>query len=437
MKKVLFIAYYFPPMGMGGVQRAAKFVKYLPEFGWDPVVLTVKDVSYHAGDNTLLEEVEKAVIYRTGSLDPLRLHWKFFGQKASSDRQQSGSSAHSGLLNRINAAFLSKLFIPDSKILWLPHAVLRSGKIIRKIKPDLIFTTSPPHSVHCIGRALKKKYHIPWIMDFRDHLFNEMFQTDMPVWRRRNSEGLYRKISGSADKILTVSAPIAGRLADLAKNKNVDFHVLPNGFDRSDFTGLRQTKKNKKFTIGYCGTFNNYLNPGCLLKALQQVIQRIPDIEKRMQFVFTGQVTDIQMQKNIDETGLSGLFKSTGYVSHKRSIQYMLDADLLFFLLPWNADPGMVTGKIYEYLASGKPILAEVPEGDAADLLKIYGKNTIVAPGNEKILTDEIIRLYQLWEKGRLKTSMSYDKRLNRFDRRNQCEELAGLFDSVCKKTSR
>lgn len=433
MKKVLIVAYYFPPMGMGGVQRATKFVKYLPEFGWDPVVLTVKDVSYYARDVSMLGDVKNASVYRTGSLDPLRLHWLLSGKKKSSSMDQATGKRQPYLFNRLNTVVLSKFLIPDSKVLWLPHAIFRAGKIVKDIKPDLICTTSPPHSAHCVGWALKAKFGIPWIMDFRDRWFHEMYQTDIPGLHRQFGKWLYGKMSASADSVVAVSAPIAEKLSCLYKKNAPNVFVLPNGFDPSDFPDPDKKRTSDKFTFTYCGTFNAFLNPMILLKALQNVMEKIPGIKKRMQFVFAGNAPDIHLQKLIKEMGLSGLFRSAGYVSHSKSIQYLVDSDLLFFLLPTNAGPGMITGKIFEYLASGKPILAAVPDGEASDLLKRFRGHTVVSPDDSTMISDEIIRLFRLWEKGRLKKSSSFDKRLRSFDRRNQTGELAGLFDKVCR----
>ena len=171
MKRVLIISYNFPPMGMGGVQRATKFAKYLPSFGWEPIILTVKDVDYFAKDYTLLKELSSDTkVIRTGSFDPLRLSYllKSIMKKNKKSRGETYTP--------LKAKILSWLFFPDNKIGWIPFALSKGLKICKNEKIDLIFSTSPPPSLHLIGYFLKKLTGKVWLADFRDEWIGYQYQ---------------------------------------------------------------------------------------------------------------------------------------------------------------------------------------------------------------------------------------------------------------------
>ncbi|KPL02135.1 MAG: hypothetical protein AMJ73_09210, partial [candidate division Zixibacteria bacterium SM1_73] len=201
-RKVLLITYYFPPMGMGGVQRTSKFAKYLPGFGWTPFVLTVKDVHYWAEDPSLLEELPPEVkVIRTGSFDPLRISFKLkslFKKRKQRNKYVKESTAQRSKLS-------SWLFFPDSKIGWVPFALLSGLNLIRKERIDLIFTTSPPPSLHLVGYLLKLLTGKPWVVDFRDPWTGykfEIFPTRLHLFLKNQ---LVRLIIKNADRIISAN----------------------------------------------------------------------------------------------------------------------------------------------------------------------------------------------------------------------------------------
>ena len=208
MKEVLIISYYFPPLGMGGVQRPAKWAKYLPEFGWKPVVITVKDIVYYAYDYSILREIEEVPVFRTESLDPLRVS-KWF--RVDKNNENSGSrSKKFGVLFR---KFLNYWFIPDIRILWVPFVVIKAYKILKYDKHiKAVITTSPPNSVHVAGYILKKIFGVPWIADLRDDWLFEIETRSLTVFHKRVNRWILRKTLKFADGIVTVSAGIAERL---------------------------------------------------------------------------------------------------------------------------------------------------------------------------------------------------------------------------------
>ena len=431
MKKVLIIAYYFPPMGMGGVQRVTKFVKYLPDFGWDPIVLTVKDVIYYAKDEILLDEVKGRTIIRTGSLDPNRIRWKLSRGYASQKTDPEGRRAKESFLEGLNRSITPWLFIPDSKILWLPWAQRSIKKIIHSHQPDIIFTTSPPHSTHLLGRRLKRKIQLPWVADFRDGWLSEGHDQAPSPFHRLLNHWYCQRVISSADRIVAVSEPTARFLASQANRSINDFTVLPNGYDRQDFPDENKETTSDVFTIGYCGALNEILNPQNFLKAIHKVFQTDSGLKKKIQFVFTGSVANINLNRMIDKLNLSDIFYHNGYQSHIRSIQYLLASDLLLLLLPDTSSQGLIPGKLFEYLASGKPILASVPDGETARLVLQHARGVVVPPDDVEGLAREILRCFELWKRNDLKVTMPRWKGIEIYNRRYQAGQLAQCFDQL------
>ena len=235
MEKVLIITYYFPPIGMGGVQRVSKFAKYLPHFDWEPIVITVKDISYYFYDKSLLNDVKDVKIIRTESLDPLRISMilkKFFQIKRNKINERYKEGYFKKIYNIINKWFL----IPDSKILWVPFAIVSALKVIKKENIKLIFTTSPPNSCHLAGLFLKKLIKVKWISDFRDYWSMNGISKYPTFFHRFINDFIKKKIIKNADCIIAVSNGII----DEMKRHSVShkFYLITNGFDCDDFLNI-------------------------------------------------------------------------------------------------------------------------------------------------------------------------------------------------------
>ncbi|NQT25200.1 glycosyltransferase, partial [candidate division KSB1 bacterium] len=229
MKRVLIISYYFPPMGMGGVQRMTKFARYLSDFGWEPTVLTVKPVAYYAHDPSLLDEVKGVRIERTESLDPLRL-LQLLHKKG--DVKTSQTPKGGGWLSRINNWFTRWFLIPDSKVLWRPFAKRAIQKLHKKTSFDLVMTSSPPHSAHALGAWMQSQYDIPWVADFRDDWMGEEYERGPTYLHNTINHSMARRIVRQTDAVISVSPPISQHLEFL---RGSDVLTLYNGFDANDF----------------------------------------------------------------------------------------------------------------------------------------------------------------------------------------------------------
>ena len=429
MKNVLFICYYFPPMGMGGVQRPAKFVKYLPHSGWNPTVVTVRHVHYYHHDPSLSADVSGARILRTDSLDPLRL-------ARNMPRRRTGRpvrpSAFAASLEGIHRRFSNWIFIPDSKLGWVPFAVQAGLRSAGKTAFGALFTTSPPHSVHLAGLMLRKMLRIPWVADFRDSWLMEKFDPVPTRLHRKINDSMLRAVLSRADRIVGISEPILRDLRRMSGRGVEAFTCIPNGYDPEDFDGTAW-KPSRVFRITYCGTANAVHSPEGFFRGLQRAVRLRPDMKASLRVSFVGSVNGIDFKGMVRACGISGLVAETGYVPHSESVLRMMDSDLLLLFLPSDSSPGVVTGKLFEYLASGIPILGMVPEGEADRLIRSQPGGTTVSPDDPDAIAGTLIRLFDSWSRGRLKGGTDSGASLDEYDRRRQAGRLAAILDSLTR----
>ncbi len=431
MRKLLFIAYYFPPMGMAGVQRSTKFVKYLPEFGWEPIVLTVKDVSYYAHDPSLLNEVSETIIIRTESLDPLRIKRRI-SSPAKKERKLHTPVRRSSISHLVNRHLFSWIFLPDTKVPWVPIAIREANRILQQHPVDLVFTTSPPHSAHLIGLSLKKKRGISWVADFRDNWKTERFERGPTMIHRRLDRRMASRVVRKADKIITVTHPISTDLAELSHRDQADFITIPNGYDQTDFDHSDQINPYpQKWTITYCGSLYPKRDPERFLQAVSLAIQDRPEIKEQINIRFAGTVFEIDLKGMIERYSLREVVRFAGYVSHQENVRYLMTSDCLLLLIAKDESQSVSTGKIYEYIASGKPILALIPEGEAEKLIIKHARGVVIPPGDVRGIKAQIIRAFDLWKRKDLKITVPRWRGIEPYSRRNQTEVLAGIFNRL------
>ena len=258
-KKVLIITYYWPPSGGPGVQRVLKFAKYLPEFGWEPIILTIKNGEYPAIDNTLLKDIPKnCKVYKSKAFQPSFLYRKFTGMKKD-EKIPVASLANKDVnwKKRISNWIRLNIFIPDAKIGWLPFAIKEGKKIIQSEKPDIIFSSSPPPTVHLIAKKLAKWSRIKWIADFRDPW------TDIHYLQNQKINPISKKFNKNLEieviKTCESATCVSENFVNLLTNQfNSKFNIITNGFDTE--TKFNVKKNPEKFTILYIGglTQNRY-----------------------------------------------------------------------------------------------------------------------------------------------------------------------------------
>ena len=374
MKKVLIITYYWPPAGGSGVQRWLKFTKYLPKYNWQPIIYTPENPYFEVQDEALLNDISsEAEIWKTPIWEPYALKDKLFGK--GSEFQSAGVITNKkSLKNKVLNWVRGNVFIPDPKIYWVKPSIKVLLKRIQEEDIDHIVTTGPPHSMHLIGLGLKKAMpNLKWIADFRDpwselDLLNE-FQLNNSS--RKKHKDLEREVLQSADVALTVSETWVEDLKSLGANK---VKLITNGYDVDDFE--LKPKTNDKFIIGHYGLLNHLRNPKNLWKSLANLCAKNSEFNTRLEIHLSGNIDNEVLNEIASYPQLKEKVKQLGYLSHAQVLQQYNEADLLLLLL-FNSKSGVgnYPGKIFEYFAAQKPILAFGPK--ESDVQKLIEKTNI------------------------------------------------------------
>jgi glycosyltransferase involved in cell wall biosynthesis len=409
---------------MGGVQRVAKFAKYLPLFGWKPYVLTVKETDYPAKDYSLSEELPpEAQVIRTGSFDPLRISFalKSLLNMKRGKRQSPGGRWLAGW--KISSWF----FFPDSKVGWMPFALSRALRLCRSQKIDLVFSTSPPPSLHLTGHLAKLLTGIPWIADFRDPWIGyklETFPTPLHLFLK---ERLRRLIVSRADRVIAANPAI---MSDLQTRypRMEKIRLINQGYDEEDFRAP-EPSPSRTFTIGYLGTLSPDCDPGPFFSALGQWIDQkeIPKSKVRLKHV--GLSTGIDVDALMEKHALVDVVIKKGYLSHRQALEEMRGVSLL--LLVTSDHPSVFPAKIFEYLRLNKPLLCIVPpRSHVATFLADIEAAHVVSPDDKAGIARILHSCFSDFEKGQLGLKPALEK-LKAFDRQSLTLSLASLFDEV------
>jgi glycosyltransferase involved in cell wall biosynthesis len=412
MNKVLLIAYHFPPLGGGGVFRTLKFTKYLPEFGYQPYVLTVKNPMYRIKDPTLIGEIPpSAKVYRTFSFE------------------QSILRAPRRLLG-IN---LKWFYVPDENIGWLPSAVRQGEKIIKKANIDIVYATAPIFTSFLIGFLLKRKTGKPLVVDYRDPWTQNVFLEYPSKLHRRIDDKLEKFVLETTDHVIVTSDPMKHRLVEKYPFTKGKIDTITNGFDPEDFKNLTVKKDKEKFVIVYTGSLYGRRTGEKFFMAFRELIEGNPELETKIQVLITGLISK-QDAFSIEKFGLKNVIKLLGYRSHKESLSLMANADVLLLIMSLeemcNAKIGTLTipGKVFEYLGVKRPILAIVPPGPAADIIRSTKTGVIVSPQDTGVIAQAILKLFQDWKNGTLEV---LESDISKYDRRVLTQKLVNIFQQV------
>lgn len=386
------IAYYFPPVGCGGVQRTVKFVKYLPRFGWEPAVVTVKDKVYKKTnreiDKTFLKYIPKGThIVRTNSIDLKKVSSTIKAQEESSSKRLSIKS----VVNEIGGLLIN----PDAQMPWIPIAAWEGYKLISKYKIDMIYSTANPWSDHIVGAILCKVTGIPWVADYRDAWNLHPYVTQPSKIRKKIHMFLEKKILQYANRTIFTTDGTRNDYKRVFGNGK--FVTIQNAFDPDDFISVR-SKKSHQFTILYSGNIWPYTKPSFFINVVSQWLKKIPEARRQFSIDILGRY-DRETKLLIDRHGLQDVIRLHGYLPHRKSISFLLGADVLLMTLDEGGET-VIPGKVFEYLASGKTILALIPpQGMAADILRREGRGDhIVNPRDAKAIEERITVLYTAYK---------------------------------------
>jgi len=421
-KKVLIISYYWPPAGGPGVQRVVKFAKYLPQFGWDPVILTVRDGEYPAIDPTLEAEIpERVKVYKTSSLEFFSLFKRLTGRKKE-DRIATTilKEEKPRLKDRIFRWIRYNFFIPDARVGWVQYAVEEGRRILREEQPAVILCTSPPHSAQLIARRLSKESGIPWVADFRDPWTDAYWLRALVNYPRayRKNLRLERAVLREANAVITVSKGYQ----QLLDKEDRPIHLITNGYDSSDFK-IRK-RKGDNFRIVYTGSLSQIQNPVNLFRAIQRLS---PKEKMHLKLHFYGAI-DPAIRQSVRDMGIEGVVDFHAYIPHDQITEKMINPEMLLLLTPRTPSKGMTPLKLFEYLATRNYILGigDV-NSDPARILRRCAGGTYHS--YEENLLPLLRERMNAWREG--KTFSGHQEEIEKLDRKVLTSKLATVLDQV------
>ncbi len=399
--RLLVITYYWPPSGGAGVQRCLKFVKHLAEFGVAPTVITVNPAraTYPVLDDTLLADVPAGVrVIRTDTAEPFGSYQKLTGRAVP--HGGFANEGRPGLLQKAARFVRGNLFLPDPRRGWNRYALRAVEALLAAGETfDAVLTSSPPHSTQLIGLALKKRHGLRWLADLRDpwtdiYYTKDLHRTAPAAWLDRRYE---RQVLTRADVVLTTS-PATRRLLQ-GKNPGLPaakFEVLPNGYDEADFTAVSAPPA-ACLRVTHTGTITEAYQIENLLRAIAEGQRRHPRVPLRLRFV--GQVS-AGLRTQIDRAGLGPATEFIPFVPHAESVAYLLESSALLMAIPDVAhNDGILPGKIFEYLAAGKPVLCVGPAGSDADaILRECGAGQALPYADYELMLSTLEQLIVRWQ---------------------------------------
>ena len=431
LPRVLVVAYYFPPAGGPGVQRTLKTVRYLRDAGFEPVVLTVQDGAFPSRDGSLAADVPDGVeVIRTRAPDPLALYGRLTGRGGV----PTGAVEAGGALSRLALWVRANVFLPDARVGWVPFARWAGRQRLRQSARladpfAAVVTSGPPHSVHLVGRSLQKT-GVPWVADFRDPWTAINFYHDLPMSRaaRALDRRLERAVLRRADAVTTVSPTWARLLEHQGGLAPRSVHVVHNGVDDADLDASLETEVDRgRFVLAHVGSLYATRDPLAVWDAVR-TLREAGEVEKLV-VRLVGR-TDDAVRRSAQATGAP--VEAVPYVTHADAVREQARAALLLLSVErFPADRGMITGKLYEYLASGRPVLGVGPvEGDASALLDETHGGTMYDRDDADGIAREIQRHYDAWAAGEPLAGAPWDA-VAPYTRRAQTHVLADVIRSL------
>jgi len=419
--KVLIITYYWPPSGGSGVQRWLKFVKYLQEFGIEPVVYTVEQPNYLIEDVSLLDEIPTNIkILRQPIWEPNKILSLFKKNKNSESTGflNPNPSVFGKLLQYIRANY----FIPDARKFWIRPSVKFLKKYVSENTIDMIITSGPPHSMHLIGLELKKQLGVKWISDFRDPWTEIDYFNQLPLTKKsvEKHQKLEQEVLKNADAVLVIGETMKEKFQKLSNN----IYIITNGFDGSDLK-TEEIQLDKNFTITHVGLMNADRNPKVFWKVISEICNTNESFLNDLEIKLIGKVA-VEVDTSIKQYKLKKVKKIT-YRLHEEVQKYQLQSQVL--LLAVNNVPsakGILTGKVFEYLQAKRPILAIGPtDGDLAAVLKETNSGIIINFNDAIKLKETILNLYQEYKKANLVVA---SKNIEKYHRKALTEKLSKII---------
>lgn len=394
MFKVLVIAYYFPPMGLSGVQRTLKFVKYLKKYNWEPTVITTGEVGYFAHDASLSEDLDDESIHiiRTEGGDPNSRLSKYGTIKLPREIFRK-------IFNKLSQTF----FIPDNKISWSRRAFSKAKVLLQQEHFDAIFVTGPPFSAMHVFKQIKKKYNIPLIVDYRDLWYDSYFAFYPTPFHRLIHKKMEYNVLKAADRIIVTNRKIKEKIINQYQFLTLnDVVIINHGFDPEDFEKAKIIQKhNNRMILTYSGIFMVYNTPKYFLQAFKEISIEYPEVAKNIELHFVGLLRK-ENQRLVKKLKLEEFVFDHGYVDHKEAVSKILSSDVLWMMVGKRKHiDAILPGKVYEYIGTKKPIIACVPDGAAKLAVQDYPASYICKPEDVNDIKKTILKVYDDYKTGK------------------------------------
>jgi glycosyltransferase involved in cell wall biosynthesis len=427
LKHVLIVSHFFPPMGGGGVQRITKFVKYLEPCGWRATIVCGRPEDYWMRDDSLLAELPaSARVVRVAGASGLGLLRRLRG--GTTTQGSTRSSRGFGLLRRATSWFL----VPDSYVGWRPFALRAARAVLHDDPPQALLSTGPPETNHLVGLALRRTAGLPWLADFRDPWFALHLHPAPTPWHRARHARLERSVLSGADAVVATTLWLRDLLRQRTPHPPERLVVIRNGFDPADFppAAAPAPDPERPMRLVHTGMLTLTRSANGLLRGLHVLLGRRPDVRGRIRIELIG-TRESANDGLVRELGVDDHVRLGGYVPHRDAVAAMQGADVLVLIKHTEARfVGLIPGKLYEYLGAGRPILALVPESEAADLVRRLGCGEVVAPEDPEAIARTLEVLYDAHRAGQLGARYACgDTRA--FQRSEQARNLAALLEQI------
>lgn len=363
-KKILLVTYYWPPAGGPGVQRWLKFVSYLPKFGIEPIVYIPENADYPILDEDLVSQVPEGIqLIKQPIKEPASIAKAFFGNKVKSLQSGILPTKKASLITRFMLYVRANYFIPDARVGWVKPSIKFLKKYCLENDIEVLVTTGPPHSLHLIGMQLQKEIGVKWLADFRDPWTSIHYFSDLPLSTKalNKHKALETKVLTSADLITVTSKPTK---TEFEKLTHRPIEVVTNGYDEN-LLPKEDLVLDTKFSISHIGSLLSERNPKQLWNTLASLVKAYPELKEDLQIKLAGVVSQ-EVLNSIEEAGLKRYIEYLGYVSHSEAIHLQHTSQILLLLEMDKVETKVILpGKLFEYMAAQRPILALGPEGSA------------------------------------------------------------------------
>jgi glycosyltransferase involved in cell wall biosynthesis len=415
-----------------------KFVKYLRDYNWEPVIYTPENPEFPENDPSLSIDIPPGItVWKQPIWEPYNVYKRLLGRKKEEKINAAflSEKKKNRMLETISVWIRGNFFIPDARKYWIKPSIRFLTMKLKENSVDVIISTGPPHSMHLIAMPLAKTFHLPWLADFRDPWTSIDFYDELKLtsWADRKHHFLEHKVLENADIITVISNSMAVDFRKIhPRDYKKDYKVITNGFDDSDLMTDFPSEMDKKFSLAHIGTLVSTRNPVTVWEALSLLLQEEVDLKNDLEIKLIGKV-DYTVMASLQRSGLDSYVTKIDYMPHNEVVISQRQAQVLLLIINNTPNSKMIlTGKFFEYLAAGRPILCLGPEeGDAARILEETKSGLLAGFGEVEKMKNHILYFYH-----QFKTRIPAPKpqNINRYSRKELTRELAVLLDQISSK---